>query len=76
MSHSGRVSAVGDSIASQKAPDGSLSASQNAPSEEAVTSAATQIAAAVSKAGECLQSALTPDAITSDFGTSPECLHC
>ena len=46
------MNVIGDSIASQKAPDGSLSASQNAPSEEAVTSAASQIAAAVSKAGE------------------------
>ena len=37
------VQVAGDSIASQKAP-----------SNEAVTSAASQIAAAVNKAGECL----------------------
>lgn len=46
-----------DSIASQKASDGGSSAGQKAPSSEAVTSAASQIAAAVNKAGECHLSA-------------------
>lgn len=50
---------AGDSIANQKASDGGTSASQKAPSSEAVTSAASQIAAAVNNAGKCLLNAQT-----------------
>ena len=47
---------AGDSAAKQKPSDSGESASQKAPSKEAATSAASQFAAAVNKAGECLVS--------------------
>lgn len=51
---SASLQCAGDSIASQTASDDG-SASQKTPGSEAVTSAASQIAAAVNAAGECLE---------------------